>query len=291
SLSSGKADLFLKKAKEKNITLSLTIDSGDSKTIESFIATPSANAKRLVKDSLPIMKKYGFSDLNLDIEYTSDANNIQRKEFVNFLRAVRKNLPNQYSLTLEISTLDVIRNQLIDIKSVSSIADNIVLMAYDYHASNSFVIGPVAPLNGAGIDSEYDVATAVEKALQFIPSQKLILGIPLYGYEWEALGTTPRLAAIPGSGVADSNFRAETFLESCATCSAKLDINADEPYFEFFSDESNTNHIIFYPNQNTTKSKIDFANKNALGGIALWALGYEGNTILNPLSDYINKNQ
>jgi spore germination protein YaaH len=70
---------------------------------------------------------------------------------------------------------------------MSKIADNIVLMAYDYHSTSSFVTGPVAPLSGAGIMSEYDVTAAVEKTLDLIPPQKLVLGIPLYGYEWETL--------------------------------------------------------------------------------------------------------
>ena len=36
------------------------------------------------------------------------------------------------------------------------------------------------------------------------------------------------------------------------------------------------------------KEKIALAQKYRLGGVALWALGYEDGTILNPLSSYKN---
>lgn len=289
SLSSGKADDFLRNAKNKNITLSLAIDSGDSETINDFIAKPSQSASNLVSGVLPLMNKYGFSDLNFDIEYTQAASGSSRSSFTQFVKDVKNLLPSGVSLTLEISPIDVVQKHLIDTKSVAKYADNIVVMAYDYHSPNSIVTGPIAPLFGAGISSEYDVASAIEKTTQLINPQKVILGVPLYGYEWETLGNLPRAAAIPGSGVIASNKRAEDFLASCATCSAIFDSQSDETYISYLSRDTNTNHIISFPDKDATIAKLDFANKSGLGGIALWALGYEGQNILNPLIEFKNE--
>ena len=79
--------------------------------------------------------------------------------------------------------------------------------------------GTVAPLSGAGIVSEYDVTSAAEKALLQIPSSKLILGVPLYGYEWQTLSPNPRSADVPNSGVTASNRRAENLISTCTNCS------------------------------------------------------------------------
>lgn len=288
ALFSGKIDPFLKAANKHHESLSLAIDSGDAKTIEGLVATPSAHAKTLVNQVLPLMQKYGFSDLNLDIEYTASASAQNRAQFTTFLQNVKRDLQGKATLTVEISTMDVIFKNLIDVKAVSHIADTVVLMAYDYHSTDSFVTGPVAPIKGAGVQSEYDVTAAVAKSLEQVPPSKLILGIPLYGYEWETLGAIPRSAAIPGSGVAASNRRMESFLATCASCSAVTDQTAVEPYISYFSDDTNTNHIIFYPNEQSTAAKLRLAQQTHIAGVALWALGYEGPTILKPLSSYMH---
>lgn len=289
SLSSGKVNPFFQTAKKNNISLSLLVASGNADTITKLVADPINHAKKLAASLVPISKKYGFSDINIDIEYTSDATPQMRANFTTFLKTLRAQLPENQTLTVDVSTTDVIKKTLIDVEQVGKIADNIVVMTYDFHAPDSFVSGPVAPLGGAGTSSEYDVATAMEKTVAMVPPQKVIMGIPLYGYEWEILGTTPRSAVIPGTGVLASNKRAENFLASCSTCSAILDADAQEKYISYFSADTNTNHILFYPDMNSTKVKIQLANSLDIGGLALWALGYEGNSILSPLTAYRNQ--
>src|SRR4029078_3375483 len=125
------------------------------------------------------------------------------------------------TLTVEISSSDLIRHNLIDPKNISAFADSIVIMAYDYHFAGSEVTGPVAPMGGGGDEAEYDTILALEKAIEVIPSQKIILCIPLYGYQWETLDDIPRSAVIPGTGQTASNSRVENLLSDCATCSAQ----------------------------------------------------------------------
>ena len=289
ALYSGKLDQFFNNALKNNVSLSLMVASGNIDAINGLIGDPAAHAKNLISDLKPLVDKYKFSDINLDIEYTQNASSGARDNFTKFVTEVKKELKNNETLTVEISPTDVIRSNLIDPKAMSKIADNIVLMAYDYHSTSSFVTGPVAPLSGAGIMSEYDVTAAVEKTLDLIPPQKLVLGIPLYGYEWETLAQIPRSAIIPNTGVAASNRRAEELLSSCSNCIAALDKEADEKYISYFDQTIGDYHIIFYPDKDSTAAKINFTNKFQLEGLALWALGYEGNSILNPLTTYKNE--
>lgn len=289
SLRSGMVDPFFKSALKNNIKLSLMIATGDVNSIDLLISNPIAHAKNLVLDIKPLIDKYNFSDINLDIEYTRQASPEAQVHFTQFVEEVKKELANSKTLTVEISTADVIKNNLINPKAMGEIVNNVVLMAYDYHSTDSFVTGPVAPISGAGTESEYDVTTAVEKTLQFMPSEKLILGIPLYGYEWESLNLPPRSAIVPNTGVVASNRRAEELLASCSTCSATLDSKANEKYISFFNYDSQNYHTIFYPDKNSTVAKINFVNNMELKGVALWALGYEGNTILSPLENFIGK--
>ena len=290
ALDSGNLDQFFTEAKKHNVQLSLLLSCGDHDTIASIIDDPKAHAQNLLTDVLPVMRKYGFSDLNLDIEDPQAASDQARLNFTQFVKEVKNGLERNHTgtVTIDISPDDFIHKKLIDPRGVGTLADRVVLMTYDYHSTASFVTGPVAPLSGAGVISEYDVDTAVQKALQIIPAQKIILGIPLYGYEWETTGSIPRSAVIPGTGISESNEYVENFLASCTNCSSKTDTDAEETYITYKDQETGTYHQIFYPDKQSVSAKISYANQEQLGGIALWALGYEGRSILDPLRQYKN---
>ncbi|MFZ1082377.1 MAG: glycosyl hydrolase family 18 protein, partial [Candidatus Kryptoniota bacterium] len=64
-----------------------------------------------------------------------------------------------------------------DLESLAKSADMICLMTYDQHTSYT-APGPVAGYSWMVQNLEY--------ALKYVPNNKLMLGIPLYGYHWHA---------------------------------------------------------------------------------------------------------
>jgi spore germination protein len=288
ALESGKVDPFISKAKENHQTLSLVVFSGVNAAIGDMIKDPVRHAGNLMADVAPVMRKYGFTDLNLDIEYLDVASQEARLNFTQFVKEIKNSLTEQKlgTLSIDVSPTAFIKDYLVNPKDVAKYVDSIVIMGYDYHFQGSYVTGPVAPLFGASTVSEFDIQTAVQKALAIFPSSKIILGAPLYGYEWETLGEDPRSPVIPGTGLTASSQRIEKLLQKCATCSAQFDSVAQEKYIVYKDFMTNSYHQIFYPDSETMSNKIKFAQKYNLGGIALWALGYEDSAILNPLADY-----
>lgn len=290
TLKSGKVDVFLKNAKRDNINLSLLIFSGDEATISALLSHPTTHAQNLVEEVKPIMQKYGFKDLNLDIESVSVASEDARMRFTAFVKEVKKNMNKHRlgTLTIDVTPTALIKPYLINVTEISKLADYIVLMTYDFHYTGSLVTGAVSPMGGAGINAEFDTETGIKEALRIMPSQKILLGTPLYGYEWETLGNTPHSAVMPASGLTVSNRRAEEFIASCATCSAQIDPEARESYVMYKDQQTGTYHQMFYPDQQATLEKIRLTNIYKLGGVAVWALGYDGKSILNPLEKYKN---
>jgi len=288
ALNSGKLNPFFANARENNIKLSLAIESGDAQAINKMVDKPVQSANNLIADSLPLMKKYHFQDLNLDIEDYAYASQKEQTNFTQFIKTIKQQLRNKKlgALTIEINPNDAITLNLINIKAIAPYVDNIVVMAYDYHSPSSLVTGAIAPQTGAGIDASYDVTTTIEKTLQLAPSGKVILGVPLYGYEWETLSNAIHSAVIPGTAETASNSRMQSFLSSCATCNVFFDNEAQEAYVTYKDQTSGAYHQIFFPTQQSVQSKIALAKKEQLGGIGLWALGYEGSDMLTPLSRY-----
>jgi len=271
-----------------NFKNSLLVVSGDDGAIGAMIQDPVASANNLVSDIMPIMKEKNFTDVNLDIESFMTASESARANFTSFVTAVTDLVKKQHlgTVTLDLIPISLVKSDLYDAKEIGAVVDRVVLMTYDYHYTGSFTAGANAPIGGAGQILEYDTETAVKEALNVIPANKLLLGIPLYGYEWETLQNSPEAATIPGGSSVASVDRVAGILSSCASCSAQLDQVAREPYVIY--PENDYYNEIYYENEASMKEKLSMAQKYHLGGVALWALGYEDNTILNPLTNYKN---
>ena len=288
ALDSGKFNQRLTTAQKKGLDLSLTVFNGDVDEINQIISEPKIHAANLASDVIPVMRQHGFQELNLDLESTKEASPEARNNFTQFTKELTERLKKAgYTITIDITGMDLIKQDLIDPKEIGNMVDHVLVMTYDFHYAGSRVTGAVAPLGGAGISAEYDVQTAIEKAKASIPAKKLILGAPVYGYEWETLGNSPGVGSIPGSGITASTQRVERLLSSCSSCSAQFDESSQESYVSYLDTETNTYHQISFPDQRSTQAKIDFATEQGLGGIGIWALGYESRDVLTPLRDYI----
>ena len=289
ALSTGKVDGYLTNAKLKGIDLSLTIFSGDDKKINKFLEDPATSAQNLINDLSPVITQYGFTDINLDIEKVAESTPDERARYVNFVSEVRSRLDPNITITLDAPGIAFVKDKnLVDPKAIAKIADYIVLMGYDFHNPGSFVTGPVSPETGAGIVSEFDIESAVQAALTQMPASKLILAVPLYGYSWETINNTPRSAVLPGSAFSISSRLVEDLLSNCASCSAEFDKTDGESHVIYKDTETGTYFQVFYPEKVSTQIKVDFAKSQNLGGMALWALGYEGKVILEPLAGYLH---
>lgn len=287
-LNSGGIDDILTQAKRDDLNLSLLIFSADEDMIGEIISDPIPHARNLVEEVGPIMKEYGFTDLNLDIESVKEASPEARKNFTAFVKELKKGIDDENlgTLTIDASPTVLIKDYLINLTEVAPLVDYVVLMTYDYHYPGSYVTGPVAPLGGAGIISEFDSEKGVEEALKIMPKEKIMLGLPLYGYEWETIRDHSRAGVIPGTGITASNKRVEELLEDCSDCMINIETDAQESYVVYEDDDTGTYHQIFYPDKQATKIKLEYAANKKIGGVALWALGYEGEDIMEPLREY-----
>lgn len=267
---------------------SLLVISGDDGVIGDMMTDPVASANNLINDVAPIMKDKQFTDLNLDIESFMTASDSARANFTTFVSTVTDQVKAQKlgTVTLDLIPISLIKSDLYDARAIGAIVDRVVLMTYDYHYTGSFTSGANAPIGGVGTSLEYDTETAVKEALKVMPASKILLGIPLYGYEWETIDSHPESATIPGGSSIASSSRVADILASCASCSAQFDAIAGEPYVIY--PENNYFNQIYFENEASMKEKIAIAQKYHLGGVALWALGYEDTTMLNPLTNYKN---
>lgn len=286
-----KSDRFqekLKLAQKNHLKFSLLIQNSNEASISALLKEPEKHAQNLIADVSPIMQKYGFTDLNIDIESFVEASESAQQQYTAFIKEVKNGIDKNKlgTLTVEITPISLVTPRLINAKEIGKIADYLVLMAYDFYYAGSYLAGPVAPVGGEGKVIEYDINTALKETLKVISPQKVILGIPLYGYEWETISDKPGAPTIPGSGATASNRRITELLKSCSNCVKGYDELAQQPYIVF--QNSDDYHQIYYEDEKSIQEKLKLAKEYHLAGVALWALGYEGENLLNPLKTYKN---
>ncbi len=276
----------LKQANKKHLINSLLIHNANEASISALLKKPEEHADNLIADVKPIMKKHNFTNLNLDIESFKKASESAQIQYTSFVKEVKNGLVENDlgTLTVEITPISLFAPRLTKVEELGKIADYLVLMAYDFHYIHSFYTGPVSPIGGAPQVREFDVKTSLQETLNKVPAEKVILGIPLYGYEWETLTNQPGAATIPGGGSTASNRRITELLASCDNCAYLFDDFARQPYLAF--PDGDYFHQIYYENQRSIKEKLELAEEYKIGGVALWALGYEGKKILEPLKSY-----
>lgn len=136
-----------------------------------------------------------------------------------------------------------------DYKALGVSVDELRIFAYDYSPST---IGPITPYTWL----EQVVAFAVTQ----VPREKLIIGIPLYGYEWNNKNTEDKktLTWIDATNIASTN-----------NASIKWDKSENAPNFSY------DDKTVWFENSESTGRKLNLVNTYNIGGIQLWRLGGE----------------
>lgn len=272
-----------------NQAFTITLTQFDKTGIETFLSSPSAQTRfQAALQSFLSDTTRPVSGINVDIEYPGEATPELRQDYVEFLQRVRQ-IADTFSQAKKKPKLDLSisvyanaanRQLLWDLPALTPYVDHVVVMAYDFHRSSSPIAGPVAPMFGAKQNWDNDVVLHLKEFLQIMPAEKVLLGVPFYGYEWETTTGEARSLVFPGTGATASYSRVQKLLQS--TDSAEVadgpiiqgwDDDALSPYVIFTKD--NRQHVIYYEDARSLSYKLDLINELRLGGVAIWALGYE----------------
>lgn len=231
-------------------------------TLINTIMTNDNLQQTIINNALQTLKAKGYYGLTVDFERISPEN---RQRYNNFLRKLATALHAKgYILgtALAPKTYDITEGSwhgAHDYKAHGEIVDFTVLMTYEWGWSGGPPL-PVAPIN--------EVRKVLNYAVSVIPRKKILMGIPLYGYDWT-------LPYVPGGQYARA-VSPQGAVELAVKYGAqiKYDNTAQAPYFNYI-DEKRRQHVVWFDDARSIQAKFKMASELGLRGVSYWVLGLD----------------
>ena len=270
---------LIENCKKEDVKFALTIIAHIDESNDAFL-----NCREcwdtLLRNIQTELDEKGIRDINLNFEHAEGTEDGIDEKFSELTKYLNEELDKIYGSSYVVVSAfgdSATQNRVSsDLENLSRNADGIFIMAYDYHRPTSEEIGPVSPVEGPGID----VTETIQDFLTVTPPNKIILGVPYYGYNWLVEDDSEYAKRVEGSeenGFSESQSY-ENVLATIIEVAPEIKWNEEgkSPYFTYVSPETEHLRTAYYENAESLKYKYDLVNDYNLGGVGIWALGYDG---------------
>lgn len=275
-----KATEIFKKAHKHGTRVVLTLTLMDNPSIDAFMDSPQAQ-QTTIEEAVTEVKNRGIDGVNVDIEYVGNPGASRRNSFSTFIKNITERMHAEIPgsrVTVSVYASSAQSPKMYDIAAIGNTADGIFMMAYDFAVTGSDQAMPTAPLYGYKEGKySYDIATAVEDFLKVMPADRLILGVPYYGYNYLIYGN-PKVKAETRPGSWRGRPTAQTY------SLVKDNVVADREGWDevgqvgwkaYYVPESDTWRMVFLDDEKSLAIKYDYAKSKNLAGVGMWALGFD----------------
>jgi len=235
-------------------------DGNFSTEIVNTILEDEALQDALIANMLDVMKEKGYYGVNIDFERISPEN---RQRYNVFLQRVVDALhPEGFVVSTALAPKPEDYSEgawhgAHDYAAHGDIVDFVVIMTYEWGWSG----GP--PYAVAPIDLVEDV---IRYAASVIPPEKIVMGMPLYGYDWP-------LPYMPDGEWAKRISPQDAIKLAAETGSEiRFDEQTQSPTFKYY-DENGVQHEVWFEDARSVQEKLKLINKYGLRGASYWVLG------------------
>ncbi len=261
TLSTLNDEFAIQTARDYNVAPVATITNltpeGFSPEVTRQVLTFPEQRNLLIDNIYALVTTKNYAGVNVDFERVRED---ERDLYTGFLKLLSERLkPEGYSVSAAVpakTSEDIPWLKGYDFGGIGSVVDFIFIMAYDWHVPNSEP-GPVAPIN--------EVRSAIEFALQHMNRNKIMLGLPNYGYEWTMdNGNAVSGRAISVSGAIQLALRYQVPIQ--------YSYEYEQPFFTYW-DENGIRHIVWFEDAQARAIKLQLTVDYQLRGVGVWQLG------------------
>ena len=243
------------------------LDSGFDSALAHKILNDSSLRKQTIQNITKLVQENHYNGVTIDFEnmYASDRANFN--SFIRELSTTLRPMGVQTAVCVMAKTADAPNSPWIgvfDYQTLGQAADYIHVMTYDQNGPWGDP-GPIAGLPW--------VEQVLKYAISHIPAEKLMLGVPAYGYDWNV--TTKQGQAVPWKSIPK--------LVQTTKAVPKWDEASQSPYLTY-TEPDGSNHVVWYENNRSIQLKSELVIKYNLAGVFMWRLGLEDEEFWKVLS-------
>lgn len=224
-----------------------------------LLLTDDTVRENLIDNLLAVMQEKGYMGVDVDFEYIPSENAAAFADFVAELTA-RTNALGLITLVALAPKTSVDQPGLLyeahNYAALGAAANYALLMTYEW----GYTYGPpmaVAPLN--------NVRRVLEFGVTQIPPEKVLMGIPNYGYDWP-------LPYVMGETRARTISNAEAVnIARRERADIQFDPVAQAPYFNY-TDDSGQAHVVWFEDARSIERKLALIPELGLRGASYWTV-------------------
>lgn len=213
--------------------------------------------ERLISSILFELDDKGYYGVNLDMEYIAPDD---RESYNAFLAELSERLHDGgYILVTAVAPKYSADQQGIlyeshDYAVQGRYADYVIIMTYEWGYTFS------SPMSVQPIE---EVRKVLTYAVSEIPSEKILMGMPNYGYDW----TLPYMR---GAAAQSIGFAAATELAGRTGAEIMYDERTQTPYFNYT--ENDTRHVVWFDDPRSISAKLRLVDEFNLAGASWWTI-------------------
>lgn len=251
---------LIERAKEYNtlplLTLtSLTPDGVFSSELVNSILSDEGLKNTVIRNTANTVFSKGLGGVDVDFEFIDPA---LAQSYTTFVEDLKNALGEDYTVLVDLapktySAQPGLLYEAHDYPSLGNAADKVFLMTYEW----GYMFGP--PL---AISPVENVRTVIEYAVSAIPSEKILMGIPAYGYDWPlpfVSGSTRAMTISPDEALNLAREKGSEILYDSLSAS---------PYFYYT--ENGIRHVVWFQDARSADALSGLAEEYSLDGMGIW---------------------
>ena len=232
-------------------------DEGFSTEVLSVILASEELQERLIGNILSELTGKNYYGVNMDIEYIAPDD---RERYNAFLERLTERLHNEGFIVMSALAPKISADQpgvlyeAHDYAEQGRIVDYVIIMTYEW----GYTYGPplaVSPIN--------EVRRVLDYAVTEIPPEKILMGMPNYGYDW----TLPFMRGTPAQSV---SLTQAVDLALRYGVEIQFDEQAQTPYF-YYTDNG-TQHVVWFDDPRSIDAKLQLIDDYRLAGASWWTV-------------------
>lgn len=261
-------------ARDRELNIFATVTNSEhsgsafSHTVAAAILTSPTLRRRYIDNLIELVETKGYDGIDLDWENLKATDRgryaVLVEELAKALHAERRFL----SIAVFPKTTEKGQwadQQAVDYRRIGAAVDEFKVMIYAYSGPWG-AAGPQAPAAWAN--------KVLDLAERLVPTRKISMGVPFYGYDWHGGKVTAVTGTAPVTIAAQENV---PVLRDPVSGEAMVQ----------YTDTTGVQHTIYFQDQQALAAKLDLLRQNhpKIAGISAWVMGQEGTGFWSTIED------